>query len=132
MPKISDGCRHLPENVIRGVLRLGGGVNHELSIVPKLLQPSGDVRGLILENRRRDSRFGAEIGGRHLRDHLLETIRGRAERRGFRDRFAVEPLRVAGCVTHLVVGRGHLLFGADEELARGQGDPIGDAAVERL
>ena len=58
MPKLSDGRGHLPHNVIRCVLRLGGSVNHELSIVSKLLQPSRDVRGLILENRRRDSRFG--------------------------------------------------------------------------
>ena len=58
------------------MLRLGGGVNHELSIVRKLLQPSGDVRGLILENRRRESGFGAEIGSSHLRDHLLETVQG--------------------------------------------------------
>ena len=63
MPKISDGCRHLPENVIRGALRLGGGMNHELSIVAKLLQPAGDVCGLILDNRRRDSGFGAKISG---------------------------------------------------------------------
>jgi hypothetical protein len=62
MPKISDGCRHPPENVIRGALRLGGGMYDELAIIAKLLQPSGDVRGLILENRRRDSRFGAQIG----------------------------------------------------------------------
>ena len=28
-------------------------------------------------------------------------------------------------MAHLVVGRRNLLFGAEEELARGQGDPIG-------
>ena len=39
---------------------------------------------------------------------------------------------MAGCVTHLVIGRHNLLFSADEELARVQGDPIGDAAVERF
>ena len=37
MPKTSDGCRHLPENVIRGALRLGGGMNEKFAIVAKLL-----------------------------------------------------------------------------------------------
>jgi hypothetical protein len=60
MPKISYGRRHLAESVIRGVLRLGGGMDHELSIVPKLLQPAGNVCRLILDYRRRDSRLGAE------------------------------------------------------------------------
>jgi hypothetical protein len=36
MPKISDGCRHFPENVIRSALRLGGGMNYELPIISKL------------------------------------------------------------------------------------------------
>ena len=38
MPKISDGCRHFPENVIRGALRLSGGMYDKLAIIPKLLQ----------------------------------------------------------------------------------------------
>jgi hypothetical protein len=50
MPKTSDGCRQLPENAICGVLRLGGSVDHELSLIPKLLQPAGDVCRLILRS----------------------------------------------------------------------------------
>ena len=41
MPKLLDGCRHLPEDVIRGALCLGGGMNYELQIISKLLsQPA--------------------------------------------------------------------------------------------
>ena len=32
MPKLLDGCRHLPEDVICGALCLGGGMNYELQI----------------------------------------------------------------------------------------------------
>ena len=39
MPKLSDGCRHLAENVIRGVLCLGGGWTTSFD-VPKLFEPS--------------------------------------------------------------------------------------------
>jgi hypothetical protein len=38
MPKISNHSRHLAENVIRGMLRLGGGTNHELPIIPKFFE----------------------------------------------------------------------------------------------
>ena len=55
MPKISNCSRHLAENVIRGMLCLGGGMNHELPIIAKLFQPAGNVGGLILDDRRRDS-----------------------------------------------------------------------------
>jgi hypothetical protein len=34
----------------RGVLRLSGGVNQELPIIAKLLQPAGNIGGLILKD----------------------------------------------------------------------------------
>jgi len=40
MLKISDARGHLPQNVIRGALRLGGGMHYDLPVIPKLLQPA--------------------------------------------------------------------------------------------
>ena len=45
MPKFQTAVGTLAENVIRGVPRLGGDPNHELSIVRMPPKPSGDVRG---------------------------------------------------------------------------------------
>ena len=95
-------ARHLPdwvrsgEDEVRRVLRLGGGVNQKFAIVAKLLEPSGDVRGLILDNRVRDSGFRAKISGSHLRYQFFFGVDGGTERRGFGDPFAREPLRMAG------------------------------------
>ena len=47
------------ENEIDRMLCLGCGVNQKFMIIAKLLQPAGDVGGLILDNRVRDSGFGA-------------------------------------------------------------------------
>ena len=129
MPKISDGCRHLAENVICGVLRLGGGVDHELSIVPKLLQPTGDVCRLILDYGRRDSRLGAEVRRSHLGHQLFDAVRRRSKRRGLKDRFATEPLLMACAVDQFVKPARVILFGGDEEFRRRQGDPISSAAL---
>ena len=74
MPKISNYSRHLAENVIRGMLRVGGGTNHELPIIAKLFQPAGNIGGLILDDRRRDSGLGAQIGGSHLCDQLFDAV----------------------------------------------------------
>ena len=98
MPKISDGCRHLAENIVRGVLRLGGGVDHELSVVPKSLQPARNVCRLILDYRRRDSRLSAEVGRSHFSHELFDAVRRRSKRRSLKDRFAGEPLLMACAV----------------------------------
>src|SRR6266851_5901281 len=50
------------ENEIGGLLCLGGCVDQKLAIVAKLLQPAGDIRGLIGDDRVRDSGFSAKIG----------------------------------------------------------------------
>ncbi len=39
------------EDIICRALRLGCRVNQKLAIIAKLLQPAGDVRGLILDDR---------------------------------------------------------------------------------
>jgi hypothetical protein len=57
------------EYEIGGALCLCSCMNQKLAIVAKLLQPAGHVRGLILDDRVRDSSFRAEIGGSHFR-HL--------------------------------------------------------------
>jgi len=92
------------EDEIRGALRLGGRVNQKLAIIAKLFEPAGNVGGLILENRRRDSGFRTQIRGGHFRDEFFGGICRRTERRGFRDRSAVEPLRMPYCVRCLVLG----------------------------
>lgn len=55
MLKISNCGRHHAEIVIGGMLRVGGGANHELPIIAKLFQSAGNVGGLIVDHRRRDS-----------------------------------------------------------------------------
>jgi hypothetical protein len=39
------------QNVIGCLLRLCGSVNQKLAIIAELLQPAGDVRGLITNDR---------------------------------------------------------------------------------
>ncbi len=73
------------EDVIGRFLRLGGRINHELTIIAKLLQPTLNVGRLILDDGGGDSGFGAEKGCSHLRDQLLDAVHRRAERRGFGD-----------------------------------------------
>jgi len=79
-------------------------VDQELAIAANLRQPSGDIGGLIFQNGRRDSGFCTQIRGGHFRDEFFGGINLRAERRGFRDRSAVEPLRMPYCVRFLVLG----------------------------
>ena len=47
--RFSDCARGL-QDIIRGVLRLGGCVDQELAIVAKLAEPAGQVCGLILDD----------------------------------------------------------------------------------
>ena len=86
MPKISDWCRHLPEDVIRSALRLGRRMNYQFPIISNLLEPAGDVCRLILDHCRRDSGLGAQVSGSHLRDQLFDAVRRRSKGRGFKNR----------------------------------------------
>ena len=59
-------------------------MNHKPAVVAKLLKPAGDVRGLIVDYRRRNSGFGAKVGASHFRDQFLFGIDGGTERSDFR------------------------------------------------
>lgn len=77
------------EDVIGRFLSLRCCGHHHSLVASEFCKPPLNIRGLVLKNRRRDAGFGAQISGRKFRHQLLERIRGRAERRGFRDRFPV-------------------------------------------
>jgi hypothetical protein len=64
--ELGDGVRSGEDEVSR-MLGLGGSMDQKFSIVAKFLEPSGDVRGLIRDDRVRDSGFGAKVGCSHLR-----------------------------------------------------------------
>ena len=64
--RFSD-CVRGPEDIICGVLRLRGCVDQEPSIVAKLLEPAGHVRGLILDDCGCNACFRAKVGGSHFR-----------------------------------------------------------------
>ena len=49
------------ENDIDRMLCLGYGVDRELAIIAELLQPSSDIRGLVVDDRVRDFGFSAKI-----------------------------------------------------------------------
>lgn len=68
------------DDVIRRALCLGRRVDQKLAIIAKLLQPSGDVRGLILHDCVRDSGFGAKIVCSHLGDEFFFRVNGGTER----------------------------------------------------
>ncbi len=120
------------ENIIRRALRLGRRVNQKSAIIAKLLQPTIEVGGLILEDRVGDSGFGAKISRSHFGNEFLSTVRLRAERGGFYDRFASEAL-LTPCRMHgLVQGCGVKFFGAHEKLSPRQSYSIGDRTVERF
>lgn len=55
------------EYEVDGLLRLRGSLNQKLVVIMKLLQPASNVRGLILDDRVRDSSFGANVSGAHFR-----------------------------------------------------------------
>ena len=111
MPEISDLRRNSAKNVIRGALRVACGVNHKAPIIAKLLQPAGDVRDLIVDDRRRYSRLGTKVSCSHFGDELLTAIFRRAKRSGLKNRGARESLLVAGAVDHLMVAGRVVFFG---------------------
>ncbi len=76
------------QDVIGRFLRLPGGVDDKLAVVAKLLEPSRDVRRLIVEHYRCDSGFGAKVSRSHLSDHFLKRVHGRTERRPFTKPFS--------------------------------------------
>lgn len=75
---------------IGGALCLRSCMNQQLAIVAKLLQPADHVRGLIIDDRVRDSSFRAEIGGPISAIKLLGAVGLRAKGGRFEDRFASE------------------------------------------
>jgi len=64
---LSSDCARVPEDIIRGVLRLRCCVDQELAIVAKLFEPAGHVRGLILDDCGCNADFRAKVGGSHFR-----------------------------------------------------------------
>ena len=44
------GTRRSVKDVVGRSLRLGGGVNQKLAIIAQLLEPAGDIGGLILND----------------------------------------------------------------------------------
>lgn len=63
MPKSHHGSRHPFQNVIRRVLRLSSSAKYELPIIAEFLQPAGNICGLVLDHRWRNSRLGTKVSG---------------------------------------------------------------------
>jgi hypothetical protein len=57
------GGRSSAKNVVGRSLRLSGGGYYHPFVATELGQPALNIRGLVLEDGRRDSRFGAQISG---------------------------------------------------------------------
>ena len=86
------------QDVIGRFLRLGGRMNHELTIIAKLFQPTLNVGCLVLDDGWGDSGFGAQKGSSHLCDQFFGAVHRRTKGRGFRDRFTIQAGSVACCV----------------------------------
>ena len=56
-------CRCRVEYIVGGLLGLGGGGYHHALVATEFGEPALNIRGLVLEDGRRDSRFGAQISG---------------------------------------------------------------------
>jgi hypothetical protein len=63
-----------------------------------LCQPRADIGRRIVDRAVGDPAHSAQIGRSHLRHAFLGAVGRRSKRRRFRDRVAVKPLGVSGCV----------------------------------
>jgi hypothetical protein len=91
--------RELPvENEVCRPLGLCGGDENHLAIIVQLLQPAGDIGGLVFNNGSRNSSLGAKISGPHFRAKFLSGIRCRPKGGGFGDGVARKALWMSSAV----------------------------------
>jgi hypothetical protein len=68
--------RNSTQNEIGRALCLCSSLNHQLAIVAKLLQPSGNIRRLITNHRRRDSGFRTQKRRAQLANEFFTAVYG--------------------------------------------------------
>ena len=59
--------------VVRRALGMAGGGEDGPLVVPKHLEPGGDVGGMVVTNLRSEAEVGAEEGGAQFGDQLLHA-----------------------------------------------------------